>query len=107
MSAQPELEFTRCAKPEKLQELESLLESFAGWFKSSACAACIRLDTLDPEAGKRAVRKLAEFSTQIISGNDGYKHRKHATPAEIAEFTGRLRSQIRRSSERLARFEAA
>jgi hypothetical protein len=49
----------------------------------------------------RKTRDLASHSAgQIISGNSGYKHTRHATPEELNEFYGRLVSQAKSMIQR-------
>lgn len=46
--------------------------------------------------GDRKCRALAARSEgRIISGNNGYKHSKRATPEEVQEFYGRMVNQGR------------
>lgn len=105
MTTQTELNWTRAATPEKLRYFEDTLDDFGGWMKARPCAELVGLG--GGECGKRNVRKLAEMSSKVISGNDGYKHVRWATPKELAHFKARLRSQMMRMSERLARLEEA
>lgn len=53
-------------------------------------------------AGKRWVRAVASESEWIISGNDGYKHVRHATEDELNHFVNRMQSQIVVMNHRIA-----
>jgi len=57
------------------------------------------------ENSKRALRRLASKTPQVISGDLGYRHLDSATAAEIEHFAGRLRSQARLMLERVEAVE--
>lgn len=81
-----------------LQQLLGLLSASAAWLTAEQI-------TLQLAWNDRKIRKLAAASAGlIISGNNGYKHTRHATPEEFHEFYGRMTEQAK---EMLARAEKA
>ncbi len=67
--------------------LEQLLLDHARWITAT------QLHELVPAWNERQIRALAEASGNIISGQRGYKHIKHATPEEMHHACSWLESQ--------------
>lgn len=68
--------------------LELYLERNAGWHKSP---------DLCSESGMsdRTLRQAASNSKLIVSGRNGFRHIRHATPGEIHHFLYDLKSRAR------------
>lgn len=76
-----------CSDPSEVCQLIDLLSASGSWLTAEQITEQIGWND-------RKIRKLAaESDGLIISGNHGYKHTRHATPDELAEFWGRMVSQ--------------
>lgn len=88
MTEQLELtDYTRPADQDEVSRLVQLLAAAGTWLTAREIRDQIGWSD-------RKVREIASQSQgQIISGNSGYKHNRHATPEELNEFYGRMVSQ--------------
>lgn len=101
-SANPQLPlFTdrqRDTETRQIAWLESYLLEHPGWHTSRMIQQS--LNGLPTDNGDRLIRKLAQLSERIISGQKGYKHLTHATPEEINHFVHWMESQAREMTRR-------
>jgi hypothetical protein len=83
--------------PDDVSRLVALLSASGTWLTA-------REITEQLGWSDRKTRDLASHSSgQIISGNSGYKHTRHATPEELGEFYGRMVSQGKQMIQRAIR----
>lgn len=80
-----------------VRELERLLFEHEGWLSSSAIGSKTGWNS-------DKVNNLARVSADIISGQLGYKHIRHATAAEQAHFANGLTRRIRELGKRPVRY---
>jgi len=71
--------------------LEKFLLGGQIWFTASDILLAVQRPAND--AGKRWLRNLASASSEIISGQKGYKHVNHATAEEVNHSANWLISQ--------------
>ena len=91
------------------EDVARMVEVLARFGRTSARVVSLNLgyDHGDGESGKRKVRAIANRSGgQIIGLDDGYILKSMATPEELREAAGRIRSQIAKMTARLAEIEA-
>lgn len=84
-----------------VEALERLLLRAGGWRTESE--VLVALGRADTESQKRQVRRWANLSPRIISGQDGYKHLKHASVAEVQHCCAALECQAKEVAERVGR----
>jgi hypothetical protein len=73
-----------------LRWLESYLREKATWMTAAEILVLVDRNT---DEGQRWLRKLAQVSDWVISGQKGYKHLSHATGAEVDRFVCWMESQ--------------
>ena len=96
MSQQPELKiFTYPPDDSNTVWLETLLDGAKCWMTASDIAL-----TTSGKIGDRDIRALASSSSNVLSGQKGYKHIKHATAEEIDHAANWLESQAKKMSDR-------
>lgn len=97
MTAQLELKSFQAAPTDaNVLELERILDEARGWLTASVI--CSKTGWHD-----RQVRELAEASPDVISGQLGYKHIRHASPEELAHFFHWMSSQAKKMWKRVQR----
>jgi hypothetical protein len=96
MSAQPELKMFVAEPDDKnVRWLENLLKGAQCWMTAKDIMLTVNGKLID-----RDLRSLASASANIISGQKGYKHIKHATAEEISHAANWLESQAKKMSDR-------
>ncbi len=88
--------FQASSEDANVRELERLLQDYQGWMSSSVIGSKTGWNS-------DKVNNLARVSPDIISGQLGYKHLRHATAAEQTHFHNSLRSRARELLRRLVR----
>ena len=99
MIEQPSFAFTEKRYLALVKLLDRFLMTISDgkWYQARELKALLHTDD-------RTLRKLAEFSDgRVLSGNQGYKLTRCASPADMAEFEGRQLSQVAKTKERLTR----
>jgi hypothetical protein len=81
--------------------LEAYLLEAGDWMTARAIMTVAGKE--DGEAGRRWVRALAQESCWVISGQNGYKHLKHATAEETGRFVNWMESQAKKMIGRAER----
>lgn len=89
--------FAAAPTDENVRELERILLDYNGWMSSSLIGSKTGWNS-------DKVNNLARVSADIISGQLGYKHLRHASASEQAHFANGLISRIRELGKRLTRF---
>jgi hypothetical protein len=92
--AQPDL-FAAPREPGDAAWLEKLLLEAKCWMSAKDIILTTRGHVID-----RDVRRLASETSNIISGQKGYKHVSHATAEEINQAANWLESQAKKMSDR-------
>jgi hypothetical protein len=88
--------FQAHADDPNVRELERLLWEYEGWMSASLIGSKTGWNS-------DKVNALARASVDIISGQLGYKHIRHATAAEQTHFHNSLRSRARELLRRMVR----
>lgn len=88
--------FEASADDPNVRELERILWEYEGWMSSSLIGSKTGWNS-------DKVNALARASVDVISGQLGYKHIRHATVAEQTHFHNSLRSRARELLRRLIR----
>lgn len=97
---QHELPLFECAPDDpNVQQFVSLLLKAGEWL--TAAEVLGRLRMLSTDSNRRMVRSWAEASDgEILSGQKGYRHIRHATPEEIQHAANWLLSQGKKMIKR-------
>ena len=88
--------FQAQADDPNVREFELLLWEYEGWMSASLIGSKTGWNS-------DKVNALARASVDVISGQHGYKHIRHATAAEQTHFHNGLRSRARELLRRLVR----
>jgi hypothetical protein len=97
VSAQLQLKmFQAASSDENVRELERLLLEYRGWMSAALIGSKTGWNS-------DKVNALARASVDLISGQHGYKHIRHATAEEQNHFHNGLRSRARELLRRLIR----
>jgi len=80
--------------------LQNLLKATPDWVTADDILLTINRAG---ETHKRWLRRLAQGSEWLISGQKGYKHIDHATLDEVNHFAAAMRSQAKLMDERAAK----
>lgn len=95
----PQLDFFATPPPNRsVQGLENLLRSRPGW--QTAAQILQHLGEPLSDDATRQIRRLANSSVWLISGQKGYKHLEHATAEEISHFANWMESQAAQMTRR-------
>jgi hypothetical protein len=100
-ATQPELPIAEAAAmaDPSIDLVVSLLHAEPGWL--TAAQILTQLGEPVHEAAKRKLRDLANHSAgNLISGQKGYRHIRHASPDEIAHAAHWLRHQAKAMDDR-------
>lgn len=88
--------FAAAPEDANVLELERILADYQGWMSSSLIGSHTGWNS-------DKVNALARVSSEIISGQRGYKHLRHATSDEQTHFFNGLISRARELANRAAR----
>jgi hypothetical protein len=96
---QPELDLATAPPDPAVADLVTLLSDEPGWI--TAAQLLVKAQWPVTDANKRKLRDLASQSNgQIISGQRGYRHIRHATIEEIEHAANWLQHQAKEMDQR-------
>lgn len=98
MLDQLEMFTDRPVKDEQVKAFETMLAAQPDWLTAAQVSARVGGVWND-----RVIRALAEASNQVISGQRGYRHIRHATAEESRHFVNAMRSQAEKMIDRAER----
>ena len=84
------------AEARRTDWLERVLRTNGGWMTAKEIAALMTHDNFQD----REIRQIASESSNVISGQKGYKHIAHSSAEEIDHAANWLESQAKKMSER-------